>query len=859
MEESKRTTQSTGPSIKDHGKIGEEIKFEKDPKYIAQREQVYDRIMKQQQEQINSFPKQEINITMKDGTVRKGVSWETTPLAIAKELSNSLAKKAVVAKVLYSNRVGTLDEGLANTGPEVEGQDETWTLYDLERPLEGDCQLQILTFEDDEGKMVFWHSSAHILGECLECNYGVHLCYGPPTQDGFYYDAYCGQDKFAESHYKDIEKKAKMVTKAKQKFERIVLTKEEALEMFAYNPFKVQLIQNKVPEGGKTTAYRCGPLIDLCTGPHVPTTGAINSFKIMKNSSSYWLANAENDSLQRVYGVSFPDKKQMDEYIKFIEEAKLRDHRKVGADQELFYHHEYSPGSWFFTPDGAYIYNELVEFMRTQYRYRGFSEVISPNIFNLRLWKVSGHYQKYKENLFMFKDEDMQCGYGIKPMNCPGHFLLYQSKIRSYKELPIRYADFGVLHRNEIHGALSGLTRVRRFQQDDAHIFCRQDQIKDEIKQALDFVDYVYNIFGFTYELYLSTKPENYLGDDSIWETAENQLKESLNEFGKPWQENPGDGAFYGPKIDIKLFDALKRSHQCGTIQLDFQAPIRFNLDYRTDHDELQSPDKANDSMEVQANKYFDFPADEYDPEVFRWEEKRVRPGYARPVIIHRAVLGSVERFFSILTEHIAGKWPVWLSPRQVIILPVSEQFMEYAEVVNKAFEFHGIRSSIDNKDRKLTKKIREAEVQHWSYILTVGQFEQDLGMVDVRESGGKQLGKMRVNEFMELIKEKSKPEPSSLEKQKYENMWTPNNFPFDQAKYDLMLEEERKQKEAAAEEFKKKQAEKEEAARKKKEEADRKQKEKQLKKQQEKEAMRKQIEERRAKEQQQKDEEAKQ
>lgn len=400
---------------------------------------------------------------MPDGSKREGTSFETSPLDIANQISKQLAKKVVIAKVKFESRVATLDEGLACIDEDEEEAKEDWILYDLSRPLEGNCSLELLKFEDDDGKIAFRHSAAHVLGQVLECLYGVQLCYGPPTTDGFYYDAYYGSQKFSEEHYKAIEKKAAQIAKEKQPWHRLILTKEEALQMFAYNPFKVQLIQNKVADGGKCTAYRCGPLIDLCMGPHVPHTGHIAAFKVMKNSSSYWLADAKNDSLQRVYGAAFPNKKELAQYVKFIEEAKKRDHRVIGQQQDLFYHHEYSPGSWFFTKEGTFIYNKLVEFIRHQYSFRGFSEVISPNIFNLRLWKVSGHYQKYKENLFMFKDDEGGCGYGIKPMNCPGHFLLYQSKIRSYRELPIRFSDFGVLHRNEIHGALSGLTRVRRF------------------------------------------------------------------------------------------------------------------------------------------------------------------------------------------------------------------------------------------------------------------------------------------------------------------------------------------------------------------------------------------------------------
>jgi threonyl-tRNA synthetase len=512
---------------------------------------------------------------------------------IAEGISKGLAANAVVAKVTYTGpRVGVEAAdglGVVNTGPE-EDEDGTASsaakpeLWDLTRPLEGDCLLELKKFEDKEGKMVFWHSSAHVLGECLECSFGAHLCIGPPTEEGFYYDAYMGNHSLSESDYPGIKAKAENVCKQKQTFERIVLTKEEALKMFADNPFKVQLISTKIPDGGYTTAYRCGPLIDLCRGPHVPTTAAIKAFEVTKASSSYWLGSVDNDSLQRVYGVSFPDTKMMKQYLTMVEEAKKRDHRLLGTKQELFFFHELSPGSCFFLPHGTRIYNRLMEHIRHQYRVRGYNEVVTPNMFNIDLWRISGHADHYLENMFTFKVEGQD--FGLKPMNCPGHCLCFGNRVRSYRELPLRMADFGVLHRNEYSGALTGLTRVRRFQQDDAHIFCRFDQIKQEVADALDFMQHTYGIFGFTFELDLSTRPKKALGSIDLWNKAEAMMTEALNAFGKPWKINPGDGAFYGPKIDIKVFDALGRRHQCATIQLDFQLPIRFNLRYRSNKHE---------------------------------------------------------------------------------------------------------------------------------------------------------------------------------------------------------------------------------------------------------------------------------
>ena len=531
-------------------------------------------------------------------------------------------------------------------------------------------------------------------------------------------------------------------------------------------------------------------------GPHIPNTSRVKAFKVMKNSSSYWLGQKENDTLQRIYGVSFPSKKELDEYIHFKEEAERRDHRNIGKIQKLFYQHQYSPGSWFFTKDGTIIYNKLMDMMRHQYTFRGYTEVISPNIYNLRLWKVSGHYQNYKENMFMFSGDG--CGMGVKPMNCPGHFCLYQSQIRSYRDLPIRFADFGVLHRNELAGALTGLTRVRRFQQDDAHIFCREDQIQDEILNCLDFLDYIYGIFGFEYELFLSTKPEKYLGDDEVWERAEKGLIEALNKFGKPWKENPGDGAFYGPKIDIILFDALKRSHQCGTIQLDFQAPIRFNLLYKTEGEDVkeESSDVSHHSeTDTSVKNYYDFPPDEFDPEPFRWEEHSIKKGYKRPVVVHRAILGSVERFFSILVEHIDGKWPFWLSPKQAIVIPVSEKFEEYSIKVQKLMQKNGFHSEVDMNSLTIKKKIRNAQLAQWNYMLVVGQDEQDLGMVNVRCRDGSIKGLMRVDEVVEMFM-KDKPQPAERELETYSSIWKPEDHPFNQELYDQVIEKERQNKE---------------------------------------------------------------
>ncbi|KAK6624040.1 Threonine--tRNA ligase 1, cytoplasmic [Polyplax serrata] len=635
------------------------------PSYIQERNQLWDKLKANYEAEIAAKVPTPIKITLPDGKVVEGQSWRTTPYDIAKGISQGLADNTVISKV---NNV----------------------LWDLERPLEGDCKLQLLKFDDEEAQQVFWHSTAHVLGEAMERIYGGCLCYGPPIENGFYYDMFMDDKQVSNTDFPCIEGLMKKIVKEKQPFERLEMKKEDLLEMFKYNHFKVRIINEKI-DTPTTTVYKCGPLIDLCRGPHVRNTGKIKAFKVTKNSSSYWEGKADAESLQRIYGISFPDPKQLKEWEKIQEEASKRDHRKLGREQELFFFHELSPGSCFFQPRGAFIYNTLIEFIRSEYRKRGFQEVITPNIYNAKLWQTSGHWQHYADNMFSFELEKET--YALKPMNCPGHCLMFDNRLRSWRELPLRMADFGVLHRNELSGALTGLTRVRRFQQDDAHIFCTVEQIKDEIFGALEFLKSVYGVFGFNFELRLSTRPEKFLGEESIWDQAEQQLTESLNNFGYPWKLNPGDGAFYGPKIDITILDALKRAHQCATIQLDFQLPIRFNLNY-----------------------------------VCESGEKK------RPVIIHRAILGSVERMIAILTESYGGKWPFWISPRQSIVIPVGLPFYDYAKKVKEEIFNAGFSCDVDDDEGDtMNRKIRNAQLAQYNYILVVGEKEKTAGTVNVR------------------------------------------------------------------------------------------------------------------------------
>ncbi|KRZ91209.1 Threonine--tRNA ligase, cytoplasmic, partial [Trichinella sp. T8] len=627
------------------------------PDFIQRRLDLWAKYMKNYNDELAKKQSEPITVTLPDGKEVEAVSWRTSPLDIMTKLN--MGGRPIVSKV----------DGV---------------LWDLERPLEKSCNLQFLLFDDDEGKQVFWHSTAHVLGEAAERLFGCCLCYGPPIENGFYYDMFMDDRTVTAEDMDKLEKIMKAAIDGKQRFERLELKKEELMEMFKYNPFKLRILENKV-KTPTTTAYRCGPLIDLCRGPHVRHTGLLNSFKITKNSSTFWEGDSSMESLQRVYGVSFPNSKQLKLWEKMREEAASRDHRKLGRQQELFIFHELSPGSAFFFPRGAYIYNTLVEFLRKQYRKRGFREVITPNIYNSRLWETSGHWQHYAKN--MFKIEIEKELFGLKPMNCPGHCLI-----------------------NELSGALSGLTRVRRFQQDDAHIFCRQDQIASEIEGCLDFLRFVYETLGFSMKLYLSTRPDDFMGDVKTWDEAEAQLQCALEKFKLPWTLNAGDGAFYGPKIDIIVLDAMQRQHQCATIQLDFQLPVRFDLHYV--------------------------------------DENHVKQ---RPVIIHRAVLGSIERMIAVLTENFAGKWPFWLSPRQAMVIPVHPEFDDYALQVQQKIFDAGFECDVDvDASDTMKKKIRNAQLGKWNFILVVGAKEKENNSVNIRTRDNAVLGEYSLEKLIE-------------------------------------------------------------------------------------------------------------
>lgn len=723
-----------------------------EPAFLGERAAAWDRLWGRYQERLAARERRPMEITLPDGSVREGVSWDTTPLAVAESISKKLASDCVVALVEYS---GPLEaEGCApcvaadqdeEEDKEDDGAEAAGQLWDLARPLEGSCKLQLIKFDDPRGRDTFWHSSSHVLGAALEAKFGGLLTIGPAVDSGFYYDMFLGDKRLSEADFPAIEQGVEELRKSDRPFVRMVISREEALELFAGNPFKVDLIERKVAPGAMTTAYRCGDLIDLCRGPHLPSTGRMKAFAVTKNSSAYWLGSADNDSLQRIYGVSFPSAKQLKDHQKMLEEAKERDHRRIGKQQELFFFNAMvSPGSCFWTSHGTKIYNRLQELMRAEYRVRGFDEVITPNIYSAELFKRSGHYQNYREDMYGFNVEGQE--WFLKPMNCPGHCMVFDSKPRSYRELPLRMASFGVLHRNELSGTLSGLTRVRRFQQDDAHIFAREDQIREEVSAALNFVFDIYELFGFEFSLALSTRPKKALGSEELWNRAEAQLRQALDETGKKWTVNKGDGAFYGPKIDIRLQDALGRGHQCGTVQLDFQLPLRFNLRYQTEGAQAEAePAAAQEDGAGGGEEAGSPPA--------------LGPGYARPVILHRAILGSIERMTGVLCEHFAGKWPFWLSPRQVMVVPVSEDAFEYARYVRDAMHARGLHAEANLGDERLNKKVREAQVAQWNYIVVVGKEEEEKLSVNVRVRGQeKPIGERGLAELIEQLEDENRP-----------------------------------------------------------------------------------------------------
>ena len=688
------------------------------PDFVLERNQLFDELKKKYDEELSQKPKSEIKITLSPGSADDcmliGKAWETTPGQLLKHVSKDIAAGIVISK--------------------VDGK-----LWDLDRPLEQDSKVSYLSFKEKEGRDVFWHSSAHVLGEAAEHEYGCRLSHGPPTAMGFFYDMALEEGRAVkESEWPSLEAKAKRFFKEKQPFERLEVSKDNLRKMFGYSKYKMHYIEKFVSDGESSTVYRNGSLVDLCAGPHIQNTKKIEAFKIMKNSSAYFLGGKSNDSLQRIHGVAFAKKEELIKWEHYLEEAKKRDHLQIGKNQKLFMFSQLSPGSPFFLPHGTRIFNALQNMLREAYWDRGYQEVQSPNMYHVDLWKISGHWDHYQDDMFkVHVKEDTPTGanvqatghgakaaevdndkdkFGLKPMNCPGHCLMFGNEERSYRELPWRVADFGVLHRNEASGALSGLTRVRKFQQDDTHVFCTQGQIMQEIEALFDFLSYVYGLFGFPFKLKLSTRPEGYMGSLETWNAAEDQLREALKKFrGSEWELNEGDGAFYGPKIDVTISDALQREYQCATIQLDFQLPQKFKLEYMTsDSGNLKAAEAtASTTATVNGSEAPLTPATASAEK----ESGALGSGRARPVMIHRAIIGSFERFIAILTEHFAGKWPFWLSPRQILVVPVMKSAEDYVREVQAIFHKARMYVDVDLSGNTLQKKIRTGQLMQYNFI----------------------------------------------------------------------------------------------------------------------------------------------
>ncbi|KAL9006369.1 MAG: hypothetical protein Q9188_000843 [Gyalolechia gomerana] len=676
------------------------------PDFIVKRNELFDELKRKHDAEVLQKAKPVIDVVLDLGNDKNGFprpampvaakAWESTPGSFLRHVDKDISNDVVVAK--------------------VDGKE----LWDLDRPLERGCRVSYIPFTSPEGRNVFWHSSAHVLGEAAECQYECLLSHGPPVEQGFFYDmAIAGGQVVKESDWAPLESRASRFFKEKQPFDRLHVSIPDLKTMFGYSKYKMYYIDNLLPPEG-STVYRCGSLVDLCLGPHIQNTSKIKAFQIMKNSSCYFRGDKDDDSLQRIYGVAFPDKKQMTEHKKFLEEAAKRDHRRLGIEQELFFFNDMSPGSAFLLPHGTRIFNALQKLLRSEYQKREYSEVQSPNMYDSDLWKKSGHWQHYSEDMFVLDVEKKK--WALKPMNCPGHCVMFSHRERSYRELPLRMADFGVLHRNEASGALNGMTRVRKFQQDDTHIFCTQDQITEEIEGLFDFLKCIYGLFGFPFRLKLSTRPEKFLGDIETWNVAESKLKDALNSFtasgGGQWELNEGDGAFYGPKIDITISDALRRDWQCATIQLDFQLPQNFSLEYMTGETSAKPKPSA---------------ADEARTDDAATELKAPGPGRARPVMIHRAIIGSFERFMAILTEHFAGKWPFWISPRQLLIIPVMPAVNDYVLEVQELFKSQKMYVDIDLSGNTMQKKIRTGQLQQYNFIFVVGAQEKETRSVNIR------------------------------------------------------------------------------------------------------------------------------
>ena len=628
-----------------------------------------------------------VTVTLPDGSQRE-IEAGTTIQQFAQSIGAGLAKAAL--------------------GGKIDGHP-----VDLTTPINSDSSVEILTWKNEEGREIFRHTSTHIMAQAIKRIIpGAKLTIGPPLVDSFYYDFDVPTPLTTEVLAKIEDEMDKIVAEA-EPITRAELSRDEAIRLFRERgeDYKIEII-NELPEDQTISVYSQGEFTDLCRGPHLPNTGYVKAYKLLNVAGAYWRGDVKNKMLQRVYGTSFPDKKALKEHLELLEEAKKRDHRKIGRELDLFSFQEEGPGFPFFHPNGMVLYNEIMTYVREELSKLNYVEIMTPLILNEELWHQSGHWDHYRENMYFTEIDEK--AYAVKPMNCPGCMLVFRNDLRSYRDLPMKIAEFGRVHRHEMSGVLHGLFRVRCFTQDDAHIFTTPEKLEDDITEAIDLIRRVYEVFGFDdYHMELSTRPEKALGSDEMWENATTALRNALENHGIKYKLNPGDGAFYGPKIDFHVNDSLKRTWQCGTIQVDFSMPERFDLNY-------VGPD---------GQKH-------------------------RPVMVHRALVGSLERFIGVLIEHTAGNFPVWLAPVQVAVLPISEKHLDYAQSVYDQLRAAGVRATLDVAEDKIGMKIRNAEIRKIPYMLVVGEQESAAGAVSVRRHGKGDQGSVGRDEFVAKIKD---------------------------------------------------------------------------------------------------------
>lgn len=627
-----------------------------------------------------------IKLTLKDGSIRE-VESAKSAAEIVKGIGMGLYKAACSVK--------------------IDGE-----VRDLRTVVDSDCTFEVLTFDDIDGKKTFWHTASHIMAQAVKRLYPeTLLAIGPAIDNGFYYD-FDRETPFSEEELIAIEQEMKKIVKEGLELEQFELSPKEAIDYLTKQGeiYKVELCEEHAGKGEPISFYRQGEFTDLCAGPHLMTTAPVKAIKLTSCTGAYWRGNEKNKMLSRIYAVAFPKASQLEEYLTLVEEAKKRDHRKLGKQLGLFMMHEAGPGFPFFLPKGMILKNTLLNYWHELHDRNGYQEISTPIILNRSLWETSGHWDHYKDNMYTTVIDEKDCA--IKPMNCPGGVLVYQSEPRSYRDLPLRLGELGIVHRHEKSGQLHGLMRVRCFTQDDAHIFMTPDQIKDEIKGVARLIDEVYSLFGFTYHVELSTRPEDSMGSDEDWEMATDALRGALEDLGLDYEVNEGDGAFYGPKIDFHLKDSIGRTWQCGTIQLDFQLPLRFGLEYNGADGEKH-----------------------------------------RPIMIHRVAFGSVERFIGILIEHYAGAFPLWLAPEQARIIPVSDKQNDYAEKVLERLKVEGIRVTIDKRAEKMGWKIRQAQLEKIPYMLVIGDKEIEAGSVSVRSRKDGDIGTLEVGDLVAMLK----------------------------------------------------------------------------------------------------------